>query len=165
MHSNWPEHTPEPDEPPPWRGWAIGIAAIAAIAFLLPRDTSWFGTWESPNISMPQISMPEINMPNLDLRGRSDNAPPEAQSPTTAAISESIDGLGEAAPADGGAMVREVPYETCLNTIEQSASAFGPPAIIDETPERRVVRFKVSEGALTITCSRADNTMTIAQSN
>lgn len=160
MHSNWPEHTPEPDEPPPWRGWAIGIGAIVAIALLLPRDANWFGTWEAPNISMPQIDMPDI-----DLRGRSDNTPPEAQSSAPAAIAESIDALNEAAPADGNALVRQVPYEACLGTIEQSTSAFGPPAMIEDSAERRVVRFKVSESALTITCTRADNTMIIAQSN
>ncbi len=163
MESRWPDHTPEEDEPPPWRGWAMAIGAVVALAFLLPRDANWFGTWQAPNFSMPEINLPEITVPDLDLRGRSENSRPEPQSPATAAIAENIAAFDEAPSENGDPMVRQVPFEACIGTITQTASALGPAALIEDTPERRVVRFKMIEGALTITCSRADGTMTIAQ--
>ena len=159
MQSNWPEHTPEPDEPPPWRGWAIGIGAIVAIALLLPRDANWFGAWQTPSISMPEIEMPDIN-----LRGRSEEIPAETPAPQSVDMSEGI-AVGEPSP-DGAPVVQQVQYGTCLRIIENTASTLNaPPALLEDTADRRVARFKVLEGSLTLSCSRPDGTLTIEQSH
>jgi hypothetical protein len=158
MESNWPEHTPEPDEPPRWRGWAIGIGVIVAIALLLPRDANWLDAWQMPSISMPEMEMPDIN-----LRGRSDETPAEAPAPQSVEVSEGI-AVGEPSP-DGAPVVEQVSFERCLRIIENTASTLNAaPALLEDTSDRRAARFKVIEGSLTLTCSRPDGTLTIEQS-
>jgi hypothetical protein len=157
MQSNWPEHTPEPDEPPSWRGWAIGIGAIVAIALLLPRDANWFGDWQ-----VPSITMPEIEMPNLNLRGRSNENPAQTPAPQSVKVSEGI-AVGEPSP-DGAPVVQQVSFDRCLRIIENTASTLNAaPALLEDTADRRVARFKVIEGNLTLSCSRPDGTLTVEQ--
>lgn len=161
MESRWPEHTPEPDEPPPWRGWVMGAAAIAAVVFLLPRENNWFGSWQAPNFAMPEINIPEISMPEIDLRGLSGGDQPETTSPITASVSEAVPGLADAPHEDGQPIVQQMPLDSCVSTIEQLTTAMGAPGLIEDTPQRRVVRFKLLEGNLTVTC--AAGAMTLEQ--
>ncbi|UPT61120.1 MAG: hypothetical protein M0D54_11670 [Hyphomonadaceae bacterium JAD_PAG50586_4] len=59
--------------------------------------------------------------------------------------------------------IEGVSFEACIGAIEQTAGALGPAMVVENTNDRRVVRFKTAQGDLTMTCSRADATMRMEQ--
>jgi hypothetical protein len=157
MKSNWPEYTPEPGESP---RWPFGLIVIVAAAVLL---------------FMSRPNLPDFRIPDIDVAAWFPPAPPavdqaEQQPPATASISE-IPGFSDdygavdpyAASADGS-ITRSVPFEACLETTAQLPMG-GKPEVLEDNADRRVLRFHFGEGAMTITCSRRDQTMTIEQSN
>jgi hypothetical protein len=118
------------------------------------------GSWRLLEFSLPTLSLPDFDMPEVsmpDLRGRA--GPDEGVSDEAA--SEVVSAMLGELPTDGSPFVRPATREACIGTIDGSAQAFGPPALIEDTPERRVSRFKLLDGQITITC--ADGAMTIEQ--
>jgi hypothetical protein len=151
--SEWPEPTPDPSEPPRWQGIAALAAAGAAIILLAANGSNWFA---APR--MPQIEMPKIELPDLDLRGRSEEeapvAPDAVQSAATAPVVD----------ATGGQVIQSIPFEACLSAIAENERGLSQePILLENTPDRRVAVFKFMQGDLTVVCSRADETMTIAR--
>lgn len=149
--SRWPEPSPDPAEPPRWPGWAIAGIIAAALGVYLANN----GGGE---VLLPQFDMPRIAMPDIDLRGRSESI--SQQAPET---EEAAEILADALLPDvDGNSVQTVPFEDCIQTME-SGLPFGVPAIIEDTADRRVVRYKFLDGNLTVTCTRADSTLRIEQ--
>jgi hypothetical protein len=153
--SQWPEPTHEADEPPRWPGRAALIVIVAAVVVLtMGPNGGALGNWRMPEFNLPEFSWPEM--------------PAQAPQPSSPSVSEASEFAATfpgdpAASADPNApMVQAVPFESCLETIASTATSLGQPAaIIEDTAERRVARFKFLDSNLTVTCSRADGTMTI----
>jgi hypothetical protein len=157
--SQWPEPTPEADEPPRWPGRVALIMIVAAIVVLTAGPNGGgLGNWRMPEFSLAEFSLPEMPA-----------QAPQASSPSVSEASEYAATFpgDPAASADANApMVQSVPFESCLETIATTATSLGQPAaIIEDTAERRVARFKFLDSNLTVTCSRADGTMTIDGGN
>jgi hypothetical protein len=157
--SQWPEPTPEADEPPRWPGRVALIMIVAAIVVLTAGPNGGgLGNWRMPEFSLAEFSLPEMPA-----------QAPQASSPSVSEASEYAATFpgDPAASADANApMVQSAPFESCLETIATTATSLGQPAaIIEDTAERRVARFKFLDSNLTVTCSRADGTMTIDGGN
>jgi hypothetical protein len=153
--SRWPEPSPDPAEPPRLPGWAIaGIIAAALALFVSNSD------WRArlPEFALPQFEMPRIAMPGVNTRERPDVISQQAPAEDYAASA------AEALFPDGTRdSVQSVPFENCIEMMESSATALGIPAVIEDNADRRVIRYKFLEGSLTVTCTRADNTLRIEQ--
>jgi hypothetical protein len=153
--SQWPDPSPEPGEPPRWLGWGALVAIVAGIVIWNPGGES-AGSWRLPEFRMPEITLPEFASP--DASTSEDNASTLA---TSADIAEEASPLPPAPDFSGGApVVRNVPFETCVGMLDNS-SALGPQIIVEDDADRRIVRFKLQNGNMTMTCSRADSTMTV----
>lgn len=126
-------------------------AAVGAALVLVNYENDLFGSF-----SLPAFRLPEISMPELDLRGRAGDAP--VNSPV-AAVEVALAPFESSGAADP--IIQSVPFENCLDAIGDAVPGFGPPALLEDTSDRRVARFKLLEGAITVTCSRRDGTMTI----
>jgi hypothetical protein len=147
--SNWPEPTPEPGEPPRVLTWLAYAAIAAGALFLISIGANW---------RLPQFDMPRIAMPDIDLRDNSGSI--SQQAPAT---NEAAEILADALLPDvDGDSVQTVPFEDCIQTME-SGLPFGVPTTIEDTADRRVVRYKFLDGNLTVTCTRADSTLRIEQ--
>jgi hypothetical protein len=138
----------------------IGALAIAAaVSLWAMRDSEWPNAFRF-SWRMPDISLPEVVMPELDLRGR---APEAAQAPAdppdvTASVAEPIAPFGSGV----GPIVQPVPFETCLAMVSEIGSSAGQePIVLEDSAARRVWRYKFQDGDIRMTCSRADNTLTI----
>jgi hypothetical protein len=154
--SQWPDPTPEPGEQPRWLRWVAYAAIAVGIVFLVSASETWRGALRLPDFSMPQLEMPEIAVPEVDLRGRSE---PAAESPST--IESITEGVATFPNAEGP-IVRSLSFESCLALLADTGARMGQePTLLENTADRRVARFKLLEGDVTVTCSRADGTMTI----
>jgi len=156
--SQWPDPTPEPGEPPRWLGWgALGVV-IAGILIWNPGGDGANG-WRMPEFALPEISLPEFELPDFESRQ-------STETPASSSISVTEDGVllpGAPNDASGAPVVQNVPFETCVQMIEDSP-AFGEAIRVEDTAERRVVRFKTLHYNMTLTCSRADGTLSIERS-
>jgi len=158
--AEWPEPEADPEERQRWWGRVALVGAAGAALVLMTTQENQSGSWRLPEFSLPTLSLPDFDIPEValaDLRGRtaSDVAnAPDAQTDPMSAM------LGEP-PTDGSPLVRPASFQACIGTIDGSAQTFGPPALIEDTPDRRVARFKLLDGQLTVTC--ADGMMTIEQ--
>jgi len=158
--SQWPEPEADPEERQRWWGRLALAGAAGAVLILLTNQGDQSDSWRLPELSLPHFSLPDFETPEVsmpDLRGRSASDPASAPDAQIDAISAM---LGEP-PTDGSPFVRPASLQACMGAIDGSAQAFGPPALIEDTPDRRVARFKLLDGQLTVTC--ADGTMTIEQ--
>lgn len=160
--TNWPDHTPEPGEGPRWLDWAAPVAIVIGVALLLSGVGSGAGganTWRMPELSIPQIELPAITLPDLP---RAEQPEP----PVTVEFDESAAAIAEALVPDfdsGNPVTQSVPFDDCMDTISRPESFFGPAIVVEDTADRRVARFKVQDGTITVTCSRTDGTMRIEQ--
>jgi hypothetical protein len=160
--SNWPDHTPEPGESPRWWPWGVAAVAIVAIVMLSPGDDRSNASgrgWQMPDFTMPQITLPEF-----DFSPPSDVISQQAPTPSADVPAAVAAAMGDAlANPDVPISQQQVPFETCLSVLTDSANALGDPILIEDTNDRRVGVFKFLEGDLTVTCSRTDGTMTVQQ--
>ncbi len=161
--SEWPEPTPEPGEQPRWLGWGV-LAIIVGALLWATRDgsgTPSFADWRMPQLSLPEISLPELEWPDFGSNETSVQLPDGA---ITQESIEAVPGIPPVASSDFGApIVQSVPFETCLETTEGAIETIGSPIMLEDGPDRRVVRFKLLDGDITMTCARADGTMSIVR--
>jgi hypothetical protein len=161
--SEWPEPSPEPGEQPRWLGWGV-LAILVGALLWTTRDGDWtrsFADVRLPELSLPQIEMPEIDWPDF---GSNDNSVQLPDGAITQESIEAIPGIPPVASSDFGApIVQNVPFETCLETTEGAIEAIGSPIMLEDSPDRRVVRFKLLDGDITMTCARAEGTISIAR--
>jgi hypothetical protein len=145
MRSNWPDHTPHADERRRSPIGLIIVLGVAAGAYLYLRD----------------------HTPNVDLRGLLP-APAAEQpaEPPPPSITEALT-TPEAAPLgdDGSTTTRQaVPFDACVNTITRMQDALSAkPEVLEDSAERRAIRLSAGSSSVTITCSAADQTMTISR--
>lgn len=154
--SQWPEPTPDENEPPRWGRWGV-IGAVVALAAVAANSSSF----RLPDVTMPAFSLPEFTMPEFDLPEA--GAPDSSDTPSVA-ISEapSFSPLQEPTITADGATVRSMPFESCVQTLQSMADSFDQDvALVEDTADRRVANFKFIDSRLTVTCSRADGTMTV----
>jgi hypothetical protein len=72
-------------------------------------------------------------------------------------------GWAAAAAAQGTTVQQQVPFDTCVQTLQtSSASATQPPTTTIDTYETKQVQFSVPTGQVTITCSRSSQQVTIS---
>lgn len=146
--AEWPEPEADPEEKRRWWG-RLAIAGALGAGVILTANG---GELRLPEFELPEFELPEVAVP--DLRGRevSDTAPDVSyDDPMIAMLGEPL--------ADGAPFSQPAPFEQCVETIEGASEAFGPPAVIEDTPTRRMVTFKLPDGFMTMTC--ADGAMTI----
>ncbi|MDZ4693261.1 hypothetical protein [Terricaulis sp.] len=149
--SRWPEPDREPGEPPSWLGLAAFVGLAVALAVHVFGDRAW---------RLPTVSMPQIEMPQVAARAPEREAHPAAP-PAEIPGEEFAARVDSAMSPEGGTSVRSVPFGDCLRLIDNMGSTFVEPIVIEDTSDRRMLRYKFEDGDLTLTCSRADNTMTI----
>jgi hypothetical protein len=140
----------------------IGALVVgAAVAIWITRDDDGgiaLPSWRMPELNLPQVSMPDISMPDFELRGRQTDQP--AQVPDMIA---SDDGAMTSHAADAAPTARAVPFEVCATILVETGNRIGnEPVLVEDSAQRRVARYALPQGHLTITCAR-DNTMLIAQ--
>ena len=153
--AEWPEPEADPEERQRWWGRLALAGVVGAAAILLMNSGDEPGQWQLPDFDLPTVDMPEISLP--DLRGREVNNPAPARGNGTDPIGMML----SETPTDGSPLVQTVSLEDCRRTIDGASQSFGPPAVLQDTSARYVARFKLAEGAVTITC--ADGAMTIEQ--
>jgi hypothetical protein len=153
--AEWPEPEADPEERQRWWGRLALAGAVGAAAILLMNSGDERGQWQLPDFDFPAVDMPEISMP--DLRGREDSNAAPAPGTTTDPMAMILNGP----PTDGSPFIQAASFEDCRRTIDGTSQAFGPPAVLQDTSARYVARFKLADGALTITC--ADGAMRIEQ--
>lgn len=154
--SEWPEPVREPGETPRWLGWTVAALLFGALLWAVRDDNA---------LRMPEFALPEIEMPEIQWPDFAENAPTNDVSvaPTTSA-----DNLGDASPVvEGPSSDFEMPvvegasFEMCVGAIDQAAATLGPATVIENSADRRVVRFKTLQGDLTMSC--IDGTMRMEQ--
>jgi len=151
--SRWPDPVQESGQLPPWLGLATFVALAGALVGLV-------FTGGAPTLRLPEISMPRFELPQMAVREPDDRS--RAEAPRA-----EIPGQEFAARADSetfpeaGTTVRSVAFADCVGMMDSMASGFITPVIVEDTPGRRVLRYKFEDGDVTLTCSGADNTMTI----
>jgi hypothetical protein len=159
--SRWPDPTPEEDEQPRWLGRVIFIAAAAAAAFWVVSNREQLSTF-TQSFRLPAFETAEIAAP--DLRGRSEpsaNTPPATASISEEALSQAV---GSMFPDGTSPTVREVDFGACVSMIaDMTELMHQEPTLVENTATRRVARFKLLEGDLTVTC--ADGQMTLENRN
>ncbi len=153
--AEWPEPEADPEEKRRWWGRVALAGAVGAAAILLMNSGSDLGQWRLPDFDLPTFDMPEISTP--DLRGRETSNAAPSPGIATDPMAMILDGP----PTNGSPLVQAASFADCRRTIDGTAQAFGPPAVLQDTSERYVARFKLAEGAITITC--AEGSMTIEQ--
>lgn len=157
--TQWPEPAPEPGEAA--RRWRIGaLAAVGALVLwaALRSDGLRHFSWRMPEINLPNAAMP-------DLRGRQNAPVNEPETPENEAVERITDPIAPLI-GDGARSVQSVPFETCSVMLDDFPATLGQPAlIVEDSADRRVRRYKFLDGNLTLTCARADNTLTIERGN
>lgn len=151
--SEWPEPTPEPGEPPRWIGWGVLAVVISAALWATSEDRGapLFAGWRLPEISLPEIEWPDL--------GADEQGVPQSAS-TQESIEAAIPGLSGANDFSAP-LVQSASFDTCVETAANAANTLGPPIMLEDTADRRVVRFKLLDGDVTITCAGADQTLII----
>lgn len=152
--AEWPEPEADPEERQRWWGRIALAGAVAAVAVLLMNSGDELGQWQWPDFDLPAFDMPEMSAPDLRGRETSNAAPAPAATDPMAMI---LNGPA----ANGSPFVQASSFADCRRTIDGTSQAFGPPAVLQDASTRYVARFKLAEGAVTITC--ADGSMTIEQ--
>lgn len=151
--AEWPEPEADPEERQRWWGRLALAGVVGAAAILLMNSGDEPGQWQLPDFDFPAVDMPEISLP--DLRGREVTNP----APAPGSATDPIGMVFVDPPTDGSPLVQTVSFEDCRRTIDGASQSFGPPAVLQDMSARYVARFKLAEGAITITC--ADGAMTI----
>lgn len=98
---------------------------------------------------MPEFSLPEFRLPDFTRN--------QSLASESAAVSEMLSAAG------GPIAQQQVPFDTCVSMRDEAANAFGQQALfsVESTDDRQIAVLKFPEGDLTITCSRADETMIV----
>ncbi len=162
--SEWPEPVREPGETPRWLGWTVAALLFGALLWAVREDAP-ASEWRMPELAMPQIELPEIQWPDFAASEQdAESAPaPEGMADANTIAEASPVVPGPTTPEFNMPAIEGVSFEACVGAIEQAATALGPAMVIENSNDRRVVRFKTAQGDLTMTCSRADGTMRMEQ--
>jgi hypothetical protein len=157
--SEWPEPVREPGETPRWLGWTVAALIFGALLWAVRDDNAL----RLPELAMPQIEMPEIQWPDFAASEQDAQSQPAPDGMADASA------VADAAPVVPGPTTPEfsmpaiegVSFEACVGAIDQVATALGPAIVVENSNDRRVVRFKTAQGDLTMSC--ADGTMRMEQ--